>query len=74
MSSECSEEVAARAQSALTTSPIFALRELRVERSQQGLLLSGRVASFYQKQMAQEAVRAVADGLRVVNSIDVGAE
>jgi hypothetical protein len=64
-------DVVNRAQSALAESPIFVLRELRVRQQQGRLLLSGRVDSYYHKQLAQEVVRAVADGLQVINSIDV---
>ena len=63
--------VCTRAQRALSSSPIYALRELRVEHVEDNLLIRGRVTSFYHKQLAQEAVRAVADGLKVVNSIEV---
>jgi hypothetical protein len=35
------------------------------------LLISGCVSSYYHKQLAQEAVRAVAEELDVVNSIEV---
>ena len=64
-------EVSERAQLALRSSPIYALRELRVERTGEALYISGSVSSFYQKQLAQELVRSVADELTVVNSIDV---
>ena len=64
-------EVQDQAQAALQTSPIFALRDLRVERDGSSLLISGRVSSYYYKQLAQEVVRSVAGGLQVVNSIDV---
>ena len=60
-----------RAKAALASSSIYVLRELTVERSGVMLLLSGRVDSFYHKQLAQEAVRAVAEGVQVVNTIDV---
>ena len=60
------------AQEALASSPIHALRDLQVERNKDGLLISGRVDSFYHKQLAQEVVRAVANEFQVVNSIDVG--
>ena len=63
--------VCVRAQRALSKSPIYALRELRVEHVENNLLICGRVLSFYHKQLAQEAVRAVAGGLQVVNSIEV---
>jgi osmotically-inducible protein OsmY len=64
-------EVELRAQSALASSPIFVLRELRVQEHDGCLMLSGRVDTFYHKQLAQEVVRAVADGLQVINSIHV---
>jgi hypothetical protein len=61
-----------RAQKALADSPVAALRELRVESIDEGsLLISGSVASFYHKQLAQEVVRAVALGLEVINSVTV---
>ena len=64
-------DVEQRAQVALSESPIYDLRHLHVDREGNTLLLSGRVATFYHKQLAQEVVRAVAGGLHVVNSIDV---
>ncbi len=65
------KDVHVRAQSALSGSPIYVLRELQVERVDDSLMLSGRVDSYYHKQLAQEVVRAVSAGMRVVNSIDV---
>ncbi len=60
------------AQSALSDSPIFDLRDLVVEEGEDALVLRGSVSSFYHKQMAQELVRAVAGReVDVVNSIDV---
>ena len=64
-------EAQRRAQSALLASPIFVLRDVHVEHVDESLLLSGRVDSFYHKQLAQEMVRAVSDGMPLVNSIDV---
>jgi hypothetical protein len=64
-------EVQPRAQKALSASPIFALRELRVDQKDNRLLISGLVSSFYHKQLAQEVVRAVAEGIEVVNSVNV---
>ena len=64
-------EVQPRAQRALSASPVFALRELQVESQDNALMLRGAVTSFYHKQLAQEAVRAVAEGVVVVNTIDV---
>ena len=60
-----------RAQHALLTSPIHALREVRVEQVDDALVLSGCVDTYYHKQLAQELVRSVAEGCELVNSIDV---
>ncbi len=64
-------DVEIRAQVALSTSPIFLLREIRVEREDQALILSGRVNSYYFKQVAQELVRTVAGASLVINRIEV---
>lgn len=64
-------EVQSRAQTALSASPIFALRELNVARSGDVLHLTGQVDSFYHKQLAQEVVRTVAGDCRVVNAVEV---
>ena len=69
--SEPASEVVERAQRALKSSPIFALRELRVECEGEVLWIHGRVSSFYHKQLAQEAIRSLSSGWQVVNSIDV---
>jgi len=65
------DDIVTRAKSALTESPIFALRDLNVVQSGQRLLISGQVRTFYHKQLAQEVVRQCADGMRVVNSVEV---
>jgi hypothetical protein len=62
-------ELAARG--ALTSSPIVALQKLEVCNQGNRLLLSGRVSTFYHKQLAQEVVRAVADGVQLINTITV---
>lgn len=58
---------------ALAGSPICELRDLRVEPFERGLVLSGSVSSFYHKQLAQEAVRAICNGIDIdlVNAIRV---
>ena len=71
MAKTLTQDVETQAKAALATSPIYVLRELHVEQSGGLLLLSGRVDSFYHKQLAQEVVRTVADGVQVVNSINV---
>jgi osmotically-inducible protein OsmY len=71
MSERSATEIRPAAQSALSDSPIFALRELTVEQTDESLLISGSVPSYYYKQLAQEIVRTVANGIEVVNSIRV---
>jgi len=64
-------EIQPRAQDALAASPVVALRDLKVDLTDNVLMIRGAVTSFYHKQLAQEAVRAVAEGIAVVNAIDV---
>jgi hypothetical protein len=66
-----SKDAQKRAQKALAASPVFALRELQVEQRGDALHLRGLVTSFYHKQLAQEVVRHAAEGVELVNSIDV---
>ena len=60
-----------KAQVALSESPIYELRDLQVETTQDGLLISGTVDTFYHKQLAQEAVRAVMGKVPMINRIHV---
>jgi osmotically-inducible protein OsmY len=60
-----------QARSALLKSRIFALQQLDVQQTDERIMISGTVRSFYQKQLAQEMVRSVTPGLRVVNAIEV---
>lgn len=64
-------EACSRAKTALAASPVQALRDLTVDTIEGGLLISGRVSSFYHKQLAQEVVRAVATWIEVTNSVEV---
>jgi hypothetical protein len=64
-------DVQSRAQRALADSPFFELRELQVDQRESILYISGSVSSFYQKQLAQEVVRTVCEGIEVINSIRV---
>jgi osmotically-inducible protein OsmY len=59
------------AQLALARSPIYALRQLNVEQTDDSLVLSGTVGSYYEKQQAQEIVRSLAGSLEVINQIAV---
>lgn len=65
------KDVRPRAALALSASPIYDLRELKVEVTAAGIVISGSVSSFYHKQLAQEAVRAVAGELEVINRVEV---
>jgi osmotically-inducible protein OsmY len=64
-------DVESRVQTALAASPVYALRELRVERHGTSLHLHGLVPSYYYKQLAQEVVRSIAGNFEVINSIAV---
>jgi osmotically-inducible protein OsmY len=71
MAETLSAEIKAQAQRALASSPVFDLRALQVDVVDGSLLLSGRVETFYHKQLAQEAVRQFAAGVRLVNEVAV---
>jgi hypothetical protein len=60
-----------QAKNILSRSRIFDLRRLSVEHDGDCLVLSGKVDSFYHKQLAQELVRNAVDGTEVVNAISV---
>jgi hypothetical protein len=60
-----------RANSLLSKNTIRDLRRLVVEQDSEGLVLRGRVSSFYHKQLAQELVRNELDGAPVVNCVEV---
>lgn len=64
-------KVLTRARAALSGSPHSNLRELQVELMDDALVISGKVDSFYQKQMAQEAIRAVCCGIELQNTVNV---
>lgn len=60
------------ARAALESSPHLPIRRIRVEATGAGLVISGRVESFFLKQMAQETVRDVAREISLSNRIEVG--
>lgn len=55
----------------LQSNPYLTSRNLRFEANSGRVTLKGTVASFYQKQMAQEAVRRVAGVAGVENQLEV---
>jgi len=59
------------ANSVLASSSVAELRFLRVDENEEVIHLSGRVRSFYHKQLAQEAIRPVAGNRQVINRVDV---
>ncbi len=71
MSVSTAKEAQPRAQCAIAQSSIFDLRHVLVEQVDDALFISGSVSSFYHKQLAQEIVRAVANGASVINSLSV---
>lgn len=60
-----------KAQTALDASPVFELRALHIEKTTQGLVISGQVSCFYHKQLAQETVRQISKNVAVTNSVIV---
>jgi len=65
------QEICRRASEALATSGVSEIRTLIVHRDHDLLCVSGRVNSFYHKQVALETVRSVSRGLKIVNQINV---
>jgi hypothetical protein len=69
-------ELEEAARTTLSSSAYRQIRELRVRATAAGLIVEGKVHSFYHKQLAQELLReqAVANGMRVVNRVEVDGE
>jgi hypothetical protein len=57
------------AMQALRQSTHPALRRLSVEETESTVVITGRVGSYYVKQLAQEAILALRDGRVVVNRV-----
>lgn len=55
----------------LSESPMAEVRRIRVEQDGDRVLLQGRVATFYAKQMVQETARRANCGLHIINSVSV---
>jgi osmotically-inducible protein OsmY len=53
---------------ALTTSPYLPKRHVCVEASDGRVVLKGSVGSYFQKQMAQEAIRRI-DGVQAIDNL-----
>ncbi|WP_254507057.1 BON domain-containing protein [Anatilimnocola floriformis] len=59
------------ARAALSRSSIYVLRRLQLDRDGESIVMRGRVDSYYHKQLAQELVKAAAEGIEVVNALQV---
>jgi len=65
------DQSAEQALAVLAQSGVAELRFLRVDEDETQICLSGRVRSFYHKQLAQEAIRPIAAGRQLINRVDV---
>jgi osmotically-inducible protein OsmY len=57
-----------RIHNALTASPYLPRQQVRVEAADGRVVLKGSVRSFFQKQMAQEAIRRI-DGVETIDNL-----
>ncbi|MFM8272944.1 MAG: BON domain-containing protein [Gemmata sp.] len=55
----------------LRSSPLGQLRHLRVTENALEVVLTGRVSSYYLKQMAQETIRTAVGDRTLVNRVEV---
>ncbi len=55
----------------LTTSPLPQLRRLVVTATENEVVITGRVSSYYLKQLAQEALRPTIGDRRLLNHVEV---
>jgi osmotically-inducible protein OsmY len=68
---EAQKSLAPAAQAALRQSPVPALRNVEVFECEGRIILSGKLRSYYLKQLAQEAVLQVVSNAPVDNQIRV---
>ena len=69
-----STTVQVRAVQALKQSSHPALRHLRVQETEETIIISGKVTSYYLKQLAQETIMPVRGALMLVNQVLVARE
>ena len=55
----------------LTASPLPQLRRLVVTTTDHEIVITGRVSSYYMKQLAQEALRPTLGDRRLLNQVEV---
>lgn len=73
MKADSRNEITRAAREVLSASSVRELRFLRVDGNTSHLELTGRVGSYYHKQLAQETIRQVARGMQMVNRVQVTA-
>ncbi len=56
---------------ALRQSPLPPLRKLSLEETDDLIVIEGKVSSYYLKQLAQETVRPLLGGRKLLNRVDV---
>ena len=71
MEAQSQNELNHLVEQAISQNPHLKKRELRFETHKGHVVLRGRVATFYQKQMAQEALRNVAGIQKIENALEV---
>ena len=62
------------ANASLQQSPYATVRRLSCEMAKGELILQGQVSTFFEKQLAQEAVRRVEGVTRIINEITVSTQ
>jgi hypothetical protein len=65
------ERLASSIERAVMRETGYAVRDLAVEISEEGILLRGHCETFYCKQLAQHAAMAMPGGARLTNAIEV---
>ncbi len=55
----------------LTSSPLPQLRRLSVTSTDHEVVITGRVTSYYMKQLAQESIRSSLGSRRLLNQVEV---
>jgi hypothetical protein len=63
-----------RAVQALKESSHPALRRLRIQETENAIIISGRVSTYYLKQLAQETIMSIRRDLALVNQVTVATE
>ena len=71
MISSSMKDIRSRVATALAANSVLRLRNVTVDLDENTVCLSGRVSSFYHKQLAQEVVLAIDNQIKVRNNLHV---